>query len=566
MTHSVLLALGRLATILLAVCATLAPSRALGGGLDPTDRGTRALGQGYASVAAPDDPDALWFNPAGLVDAGRQFLGGASMLWMRADYRRIDGGGNEQPTVSLQAPPLPLPTVAYSDSLGMRDWTFGLGLFTPSAVLFTWPEEVTVDGVPRPAPQRYALYSLEGSALVHLIAGAAWRPTSNLAIGVAPTLVLGSFQSRVAVSACDGVVCAQPENPTYDGVAEVRKAPIIGPSLGAGLRWHSDDSTWRLGASLRLPVRLLGPATLRMRLPEAALFDGARLEGDSVDFDFGLPLLLRAGAQWRPSPRLRLDAAIVYEHWASEDRIRIAPSEPIWVRDLNIIQEYQVGPIEIPRGMRPVVSLRMGGQWAPHDPSTLWLRAGLMAENGAFPDEYLTPMTLDSDKLIASLGASLRLGEQWWLDAAYGHVFLRNRSIRNSRVYQPSALRPSRSPDVPPSSGGAVPIGNGDYAMEADVLSVALRWRPAASSEPAPRRQPERHTETSPRDALDRAPASRTPSQGHDERPGSSSRWWERRASPSAPRGAGQGDHEARKRHRDRRGRAPRQRWWERTR
>ncbi len=547
----------------------LAPTPLYAGGLDLTDRGTRALGQGYASVASPDDPDALWFNPAGLADAGRQFLGGASLLWMRADYRRIDGGGNEQPGVGLRAPPLPLPTVAYSDTLGSRDWTFGVGLFAPGSVLFAWPEEVVVDGTRRPAPQRYALYSLEGSALVHLIAGAAWRPSPRLSIGIAPLLVLGSFQSRVAVSACDGVVCAQPENPSYDGVAEVRKAPVIGPSLGAGIRWRTDDGAWRLGASVRLPVRLLGPATLRMRMPEAALFDGARLEGEAVDVSLGLPLVLRAGAQWRPSPRLRLDLALVYEHWASEDRIRIEPSEPIWVRDIRVIQEYQVGPIDIPRGMRPVVSARAGAQWAPRDPERLWIRAGLMAENGAFPDAYLTPMTLDSDKLLASLGASLRLGSTWWIDVAYGHLFLRNRNVRSSRVYQPSALRPPRSPDVPPSAGGAVPIGNGDYAMEADVFSVAVRWRPAPAR--SKRRRDDAASppvETSP-GAAPRRPVHTGADTEVEPKPvdGTGTRWWEHRPRSSAAGGTEQSpeaQEEEQPRSRGRRRPSSRRRWWER--
>ncbi len=539
--------------LLLALLAIgLLPATARAGGLELVDRGTRPLGQGFASVAAPDDPDALWYNPAGLVDAGRQFLGGASLLWMRADFARLDGGGNQQPAVSLEAPLLPLPTLAYSDPLGSRRWTFGVGLFTPSAVLFRWPESIVEDGVERPAPQRYSLYSLEGSALVHLVLGAAFRPSRQLAVGIAPVLVLGAFQSRVALSTCDGVVCAAPEDPEYDAVAEVRKDPVVGPSLSAGLQWRSAEGTWRLGASVRLPVVLLGPATIRLRMPDAALFDEAYLDGDAVDFDFGLPLVVRVGAQWRPTARWRLDVAAVYEHWAAEERIRIAPAEDIWVRGIRIIEEYQMGPVDVPRNMRPVLSVRLGGQWAPGQGDGLWLRAGLMAENSSFSDAYLTPMTLDSDKLVATLGASVRLSEAWWLDAAYGHVFLRDRTVRDSRVYQPSALRPPRSPDVPPNAGGAVPIGNGDYAMEADMVSVAVRWRPGGAARPAAAEMPEEGagSEDDGPDARRGEPpredaSRRTGPAGPSQRRNGSRPWWQRGTSGTSRRPADRASQQA---------------------
>ncbi|HEX4513004.1 MAG TPA: hypothetical protein VH054_05690, partial [Polyangiaceae bacterium] len=44
------------------------------GGLYFSDRGVRPLARGGAFVAGADDLGAMWYNPAGLVDAQGTFL------------------------------------------------------------------------------------------------------------------------------------------------------------------------------------------------------------------------------------------------------------------------------------------------------------------------------------------------------------------------------------------------------------------------------------------------------------------------------------------------------------
>ena len=45
------------------------------GGLYFSDRGVRPMGRAGAFVAGADDLGALWYNPAGLADAGTSLLG-----------------------------------------------------------------------------------------------------------------------------------------------------------------------------------------------------------------------------------------------------------------------------------------------------------------------------------------------------------------------------------------------------------------------------------------------------------------------------------------------------------
>lgn len=482
---------------LAALCALGAlPRRAEAGGLFLTDRGTRPLGRGFAFVAGADDPQSLWYNPAGLGFSGQQLLLDATMTFLRADFTRIDSGGNVLPTVSVDAAPLPIPMLAYSHPL-REDLVLGFGIHAPNASLLRWPRGVTVEGGTcdatgepmggcEAAPQRYSLYSLEGSSFVNITPAIAYKPIPELSIGAGMHLLLGRFVGETAISACDGFICTQAENPEYDGLARFDLNPIVHPGLTLGGTY--DAGMVRVGASMVWwPGAVSGDATLNVRLPSAPLFDGARVEGDTARLELDLPLMVRAGVEVRPVPTVRIEAAFVWEHWSTQDAARIQPND-VWIRDAVAIGDYQVGDIEIPRNMNDVYSLRIGAQ-AEVVPEVLTLSAGVNYENGSFDNAYLTPLTLDSRKVVVALGASVQVVEGLFIDVSYGHVFMADPQVRNSRVPQPNPIRPPRSTDVPAPAGGAAFVGNGDYDMEADIVGVGVRWqvdavRSAAVSDP----------------------------------------------------------------------------------
>src|SRR5512139_3448822 len=100
---------------LLAVLSILlASTRASAGGLWLTDRGVVPMGRGFAMVAGANDPQALWYNPAGLAWSGQQLLFDASLTVLNGNYTRIDGGGNTLPTIAIDHSILPLPMIGFS--------------------------------------------------------------------------------------------------------------------------------------------------------------------------------------------------------------------------------------------------------------------------------------------------------------------------------------------------------------------------------------------------------------------------------------------------------------------
>ena len=483
-----------------AVMALVPPSPALAGGMFLTDRGTRPLGRGFAFVAGADDAGALAYNPAGIAFAGRQLFLDATLTLMDADYTRVDGGGNVLPTVSLESPPIPIPMLAYTDDFGLPQLTFGAGVFAPNVVPQRWPEEIDAGGVTEPAPQRYSLIDLDGSAVAHVVVGAAYRPMPELSVGATLHLVVGRLRALTALSACDRVICTQPENPEYDGLSEL-DLPILSPTFTAGVVYATD--MLRLGASFTAPYSLGGSATIKVRPPSAALFDDASVEGDSAEVTLWMPWILRGGVELRPVTGLRVEGALVYEGWGVQDEMRVVP-ENVWLRDVTAIGDYQIGTITVPREMNDVISVRLGGEYAIGQSQKLVIRAGANYETAGFDDEYLTPLTLDSSKLIIGLGASYEVADGLFIDASYGHVFLTDREVSTSLVPQANPIRPPPMSGAPPD--GPVHVGNGSYAMEANIFGLGLRWTLAPPAE-ASEETGEEAAETAPAEQTDDANA-----------------------------------------------------------
>jgi long-chain fatty acid transport protein len=453
--------------------SVLIPSFAHAGGLYLFDRGARALSRGGAFVAGADDPASLWYNPAGLSWSKNQVLSDAVLTVMvNTSFTRIntvDGNDYQYPTVKPKPLPLPIPTLAFSHKFGLRDWTFGGGIFAPNTIIMGWPQSVKVEGRNDPAPTRYSLVNLRGSILANLAFGAAWMPIDGLSIGADAQLVLGRFQARQVISACDKVVCAQPEDPAYDANAT---ASLISAAVTGAFGITYDAKLLRLGASVTLPFKFKGKADLDLDLPTAGIFAGASLAGTKkAQMGVNFPLIVRFGSELRPIKAIRMEGAFVLEKWSTQKSIDIEPDN-LQIQNVTGIGSYDVGRVSIQRKMRDTWSLRGGSElfiprrWSPW--SLKWvLRGGIAYEKGAFGSQAISPLTLDSDKFILSGGFGVNLVKWLRFDTVLGYMFMKDMKVRDNEIRQPQALRPSKE------EYGSV-LGNGNYKMDALYLGGAF--------------------------------------------------------------------------------------------
>jgi long-chain fatty acid transport protein len=483
-----------LRTVLVALAlAALLPTQVKAGGLYLTDRGSRALGRGGAFVAGTDDGQSLWYNPAGLAFAGRVHVhSDGTLALFRGSFQRVtrDELNGPPPEVEANPMPLPIPTLALTFDLGLDDIAFGLAVMAPNAVMLRWPETagLTAEGTPRAGPTRYALISMQGSAIAHLAAGAAYRGIEGLSIGFGVHLIPARFRAAVYLSACDyGVLCQQPERPEYEAKAGIDLSLAITATPIVGLIYELGIA--RIGASVMFFYDIEGTAKLETRLPSAPMFGPAdecsssaarrdnprcaRVVGDKAEIRLPMPMIARLGVELRPSAALRLEAGVVYEGWSRQRDFRVTPRN-MRIENALGIPSYEVGPIRMAREMRDVWSLRLGVEHRTED-SPIALRAGCILENGAFPERTLTPLTLDSRKALLALGASYALTERVTVDVLYAHLFMADVKVRGSAVYPQNPLRPPYQPDPGDPVGAPEPVGNGDYTMEADLLGVGLR-------------------------------------------------------------------------------------------
>jgi long-chain fatty acid transport protein len=461
----------------------LAASNADAAGLFTTDRGVRPLGRGGAFVAGADDLHAIWYNPAGLADAGSSVLVDFAWLNFSADYTRstqvTDAGGTvrtvEFPKVKGTTPFLPIPTIAGSYNFGRnKEFTLAGGIFAPYTAIATYP--LTING--QPAPSRYSLVSLEGSALVVMGAYAAYKPIEQFRVGLGLEAIVGNFASSVVFSSSppDRLIGA-PEDPQYDALSQLTAGPIVAPSGNFGMIAVPNPHL-HLGISGNLPFWINAPAKIQVRLPTAAPFDNARQEGEDARVRMKLPAVARAGIEYRTdigsATKIRVELAYVREFWSMFQSIDIRP-ENIKLYDITgFPSPFNVAPITLPKNFQDSNSVRLGTELSLRNLiRDYWidLRAGVSYETSGIPKEWVSPQVYDSDKVVATVGGGVHIGAHWRMDAVGGLALLSGTNVDPATA---------KVPRVNPVQGNPVAteaINGGLYSAHAIILGVGVNYK-----------------------------------------------------------------------------------------
>jgi len=467
----------RAAASLAALMVMAAAKDAAAGGLFFSDRGVRPLGRGGAMVAGTDDIGAIWYNPAGLADAGTSVLADFAWLHFSSEFTRqaqvTDAGGTVRtitsPTVSGTSPVLPIPTLGASLAFGAKkEFTAAFGVYAPYTAITSYP--VTVDG--SPAASRYSLVSLDGSALVGTGLFLAYKPIEEIRIGAGLQAIAGSFASSVIFSAnpADRLVGA-PEDPKYDALSQLNAGPIFAPSATAGVTVVPEKHV-RFGMSGQLPYLINAPGTIHVRLPSAVEFDNAHQDGDQVHVKFELPAIFRLGVEVRPIERLRVEATFVREFWTTHHSIDIVPDNVRLSGVTGFPNDFKVATISIPRNFDNANSYRLGGEFTvPFEGYRIDLRTGLSYDQSAIPPAYVSPLTIDSNKITVAFGGSLHIGEHWRFDAVYAHIFAADQDVSPAIAAVP-AVNPDKG-----NPTATLAVNGGHYSARADVLGVGLNYR-----------------------------------------------------------------------------------------
>lgn len=477
---STLLSRSLIAAALFVSC--FVPQTALAGGLYLMPRGVEAASRGGARVAGSDDPQALWYNPAGLLSSGRQLLVDAVMPIMRTDFTRVLDNGMVEPTVSTSSS-IPIPTIAYSDNFGLRRWGFGAGLLVPPVAGGEWPAEVNG----QPAPTRYSsLPSDTGSFYATLALGAAYSPIDRLSLGAALYVNFAQVAGTVAISACDYALCLQPEAPEWEGRTSFKLGPLVTASAVFGATYAFDYV--KLGTSLQLRTKIQGEGEFDIALPDQAVFDDVTVEnGDGstnlrARTEAELPMILRVGVEVQPIKPLKIELAGTWENWSHLKSVTVDPIN-VWVRNIPGLGDLAADSVTLVNNAQDTWAANLGANYdlAPlfNLKRALAANMGFMFESSSVRERDMSVASLDTRKVLLGFGASIGLTRNVLLDVTYGHVFMKDHTVTGSEVKLPGAVKPLPPDDDPGTyDAGDVPaIGNGRYEMEADFVGLGVRWK-----------------------------------------------------------------------------------------
>lgn len=475
----------RLVFGLAAVSLSLVVTSASAGGLYFSDRGVRPMGRAGAFVAGADDLGAIWYNPAGIVDAGSSVLADFCQLRFSDSYTRtlrIEDADKtvryvQSPEIRGSSPILPLPTLAISYAVDQeKRWVIAAGVLAPYVALASYPDR-TDDG--QASPARYTLGSFDGSLLALPGAWVAWKPSDKLRIGAGLLAMVGTFQSTITFSVCpqDRLICA-PEQPEWDASSQMKVGPIVAPTGNGGLIYEPDPHV-RIGVSGQLPMVVSSHATLKVKLPTSVALDGGRVTGDGAHVRFVLPGIFRAGLEIRPVTRdpkssggsdVRVELAWVHEFWSAHKTIEATP-EGIFLENITGAPKSVAMPnISIPRNFKDSDSFRLGGEYSfLASGYRIALRTGISFETSAVPAEYMSLSSLDFQKTLLTIGGSLYIGKNWRFDAILGHMFVQDVDS------DPNKAQIGR---INPLSGNAPleAVNGGHYHATADLIGCGLAY------------------------------------------------------------------------------------------
>ena len=435
-------------------------SVAWAGGIEFPTLGTEALGRGGAFVATADDGTAAYHNPAGFaMQRGTRLTLGASLIGMDLSFRRAgsySGGaynGQPFPTVSNSGDPTVAPNLAFSTDFGgaLQRGTVYIAAFPPSGNgKLQFPEQVSLpNGMTAPAPQRYDV-TQKGAVVAYGVIGGAYRLTDDLDVGGGFWWGYGAFDLRT-IAVVPGA-CATAEDPNCDVPVDLHTTDNFAPSGNFGMLWHPTDA-FAMGASVRLPVSLVGNGRARIHMP------GGPAEGQSAYAALHLdePLMLQAGARVRPSAHSDIEVDVGWENWSRLQNVEV-----------DVVQVgVDRSPAMIPHDFRDTLTFRMGGEIGSE---SFIMRGGMFYDQGAAPDSVSRLDFAAFDKVGATAGLGIPIGSLR-LDAAFAYVYQLPRDVVTSLVMPQNALHPDQAP------GGYRAVGAGHYESSIKMLAVSLTAR-----------------------------------------------------------------------------------------
>lgn len=394
------------------------------------EAGAKAMGMGFAFTAQADDPSAIYFNPAGIVqlegqnvmvggtyirENGAEFTG-TTPLTLNTATGTFDIRTETQKDLDFFVPN------AYWTRRASPNFAYGLGIFVPFGLAQEYENRET-------SIFRNQVTKVEVQTFV-VNPTVAWKVSQTLSLGAGIDFMYGKAKLAQA-----GVVRL--------GAAPLDQVNIFQLDLeGDGTAWGYNfgllfvpSSNWKFGLSYRSPFQLdIDGADVRVRgingtvpfvpnpLPPPAAFTAAQVFGGTA-FDteastkIDLPATVALGVAY-VRDRLTLEADV---DWT------------LWHKFRSLVIDIRNNNPLLPDAVRPedwddVAAFRVGAEYRVTDP--LALRAGFAYDPTPVPAGTMSPLLPDATRLNYMAGVGYKCGN-WTFDGSYFYVDKKDRTVNN---------------------------------------------------------------------------------------------------------------------------------------
>ncbi|RJQ58292.1 MAG: hypothetical protein C4530_10770 [Desulfobacteraceae bacterium] len=382
---------------LLGIFIAAFPAAVFAGGFAINEQSAKALGMGGAFVAQADDPTAVFYNPAGIVQLEEiQVSIGSSLIFPEATFRSAAGDsvlgtfpGNATDTEDAA---FWVPNLFCTAPLNEK-FRFGLGLFSNFGLGTDWPDDW--EG-------RYLIGGTQADLTTFSVAPVlAYQPFRRFSLACGPVaqyldIVLKNKKNLLPVSATDADVKVQGSNWAW------------GYNV-SGLFWITEDLRLGLSYRSRIEHRITGGDFFLTRMP--AFLGGDRSSGVRSDLD--LPSVLYSGLAftWK---KFTVEIDAQWTEWSTFEKLEIR------LDDGSVISKW--------KGWKNAWTYRFGAQYRIDE--RLDLRAGFVLDETPIPDETLDVLMPSGDRRLLTAGFGMHC-RRWTLDFAYNYLMDEARNYNN---------------------------------------------------------------------------------------------------------------------------------------
>ncbi|MBU1168479.1 MAG: outer membrane protein transport protein [Proteobacteria bacterium] len=385
------------------------PSITFGNGWSGYLQGAKSNGMGNAFTGLADDPSAVFYNPAGIVQLdGNQFSLGFAIPMVSGEFKSNGTSGmvddTAGKTTDLDTQFVFIPNMYFTSKLNDKI-TLGIGQYTVFGLGFKWPD--SFDGRYAPGGKNGEIQTITLSPVV------GYKVTDKLS---------------VAVGVCAERANMILENKTFiaPGVDDV-ETKISGADYGFGwntslLYKYMDNLSFGLNYRSKIN-HSFNDLDFEFN-PQIAMVG---ITNTNADMDISLPQYASFGLAWEKGPwTWTMDG--YWWDWSSEDKMTFKLNTPV------------AGQSTITTAMdwHDTMSWAIGTQYKTQLlDRDVCFRGGFMYDESPAPDKTLNPSGFHGDNLLYNLGVGFKLGP-FYNDLHLTYVYTKDKAWNNDTGNAPN--------------------------------------------------------------------------------------------------------------------------------